>query len=442
MTSGDDTWYTPTGTGGGMGFRDEPFREIAGWKIHSQVGEGGFGRVYLAYKGDHRGALKVLRPDYVRQSHPDAFRESFESEAEILSQLHGPNTAQLIDADLSGYTPWLVTRFVPGDTLAYQVKFENPISGRAWWDVAHGLFSGLAEAHSRGIIHRDIKPSNVMRSADIPAIVIDFGIALLQNSSDRWNRAGTDVFQSPEQRNGLDLSTASDIYSAALTLLYVATKPQAPERKTFAKPEAPGVPFVEDIFDRSSSEAKFLSQALARDPAARPTAEQLVELSSFHSRFGDSGRRLHMAVPEPRPSYAPPEGHMSREVPTKFGFAIPKPAPRPTTWADVKSAVTSMLRVKPGQAAEFEWAHDGIAVSVFGLHTPHVMVEIRADDRLSSSKRDAMVAKGWAPPEEKDGDSWLLILSSGRTAQKRVSEAILEVIQDVFDAEPSIPERY
>jgi hypothetical protein len=425
-----------------MGFRDEQFREIGGWKIHSQVGEGGFGRVFLAYNGDRRGALKVLRPDYVRHSNPDAFRQSFESEADILAQLRGPHTAQLFDANLSGYTPWLVTRFVPGDTLAYQVKFENPVRGRAWWDLAHGLFSGLAEAHSRRIIHRDIKPSNVMRSADVPAVIIDFGIALFANSSDWWKRAGTDVFQSPEQRLGRELSTASDIYSAALTLLYVTTRPRTPERQEFTKAEAPGVPFVEDIFERSSSEAEFLRQALARDPSARPSAEELAELSAFHSRFGHSGQKIGMALPGPQLSLAPPGGVMSRGGPERFALALPARSPKTATWAQVKSAVMAMLRVKAGQAAHFGWVDDGVEVSAFGLHTPHVVLEIRSHHLVGSSQRDAMVARGWGPPEDADGDGWLLILPGGRSVFKEAGDALLEVTREVIRVAPSKPERF
>lgn len=424
-----------------MGFREEVVRDTGGWQIHSQVGAGGFGKVFLAYKGERRGALKVLRPDYVKHENPDAFRQSFESEAEILSKLRGPYTAELIESDLSGYTPWIATRFVPGDTLAYQVKYENPVRGRAWWDLAHGLFSGLAEAHGKGIIHRDIKPSNVMRSADVPAIVIDFGIALLASGNDTWKRAGTRLFQSPEQRNGDELTTASDVYSAALTLLYVTTKPDSRQREEFTKSEPPGVPFVDDVFDSQSSEAEFLRQALSLDPTQRPSADQLVELCSFHSRFGDVGapRKIPLALP---PNMSAPETIMSRGVPDMFSMEPPTRTVRPISWAQVESAVASLLRIKPGRAARVTWPDDGVKINVFGAHTDHVVVELSHP----FSSRDSVVrdlkATGWAPPDSAADSGWIFVVPGGRQATTEASKAVVEVLRDVLKIAPSKPERF
>lgn len=443
MTSGDDTWFTPAGGGGGIGgrgFREEPAREIGGWRIHALVGEGSFGRVFLAYKGQRRGALKVLRPDLVTHDNADAFRKSFESEAWILSQLGGANTAELIESDIAGYQPWLVTRFVPGDTLAYQVKFENPIRGRAWWDLAHGLFSGLAEAHSKGIIHRDIKPSNVMRSADVPAIIIDFGIALFASSVDIWNRAGTDKFQSPEQRNGADLTAASDIYSAALTLLYVRTKPTSRERKTFTQHDAPGVPFVDDVCERSSVEADVLRRALALDPASRPSAEKMVEMCAlWRARHGDEPVRLTMALPPV--SSAPPPGVMSHGLPEEIPMARPTKSARQVTWSQVESAVSRLLTIRPGQAARFRWDDGDIDVSVFGLHTEHIVVELQVSRHLDDATGEQLLSRGWAPPERAVGGSWLLVVPGGRKARIDVTKALIGVLRDVVTMAPSRPER-
>ena len=436
MTSRDDTWFTPVGGGeGAMGFRDEPLHEVGGWKISNLVGEGGFGRVFLAYKGERRGALKVLRPDYVNHSNAEAFRKSFESEADILSQLGGPNTAELIDADLSGYSPWLVTRFVPGDTLAYQVKFENPVRGRAWWNLAYGLFNGLAEAHSKGIIHRDIKPSNVMRSADVPAIIIDFGIALLASSADIWNRAGTAIFQSPEQRSGGELTLASDIYSAALTLLYVTTKPTSPERQAFTRHEVPGVPFVDDVFDRTSVEASFLRTALALDPSGRPSADQMVEMCGImRARERDS---VNMAVP--RQSSAPSRVFHLALPDSVFEMAVPRSRATEVTWSGVAATISRLLRVGPGQAARFGWLADDIEVSVFGLHTEHVVVEFCAPESHDRALSERMLGQGWAPPENAGRRNWLLVAPGGRTASARIGQAILGVVRDVLAISPSNP---
>lgn len=466
MTTDDTDWSNQFGAGETrMGFRDEPPAEIGGWRIHSLRGEGGFGRVYLAYKNNCQAAVKVLRPDYVEQPNAAAFRKSFESEVEILSRLKGDYTAGLIEADLDGYLPWIATKFVSGHTLSNQVKYGDPVRGNAWWLLTHAVFSGLAEAHELGIVHRDVKPSNVMRSIDIPAVLIDFGIARLLETHAEWDRAGTDSFSSPEQRRGDPLTPASDVYSAALTLLYASTRPRSAVREEFTRHEPPGVPFVEDVFDRSSPEAVLLRDALSTRPEARPSAEEMLVMSRtlcpdpYLLRARDIPVRFNLAVPR---SVAPPEPHdsefvMRRALPEdtfpsssheKFYLAVPSSAPqrfgrqeRTNTvgWEVVTKAVRRLVSVGPGQVAQLVFEEAEVEVNVFGLSTPYVLIEMRVPYDTESSRLDEVEKLGWAPPVNHVKQNWLLNVPGGKDVVTTVSNAVLNAVRDALGITPEKP---
>ncbi len=132
------------------------------------------GRVYLARSpGGRMVAVKVIHANLAEDT---AFRARFAREVAAARKVGGLFTAQVVDADLDGPIPWLVTAYVPGTSLSEAVEQQGPLPPQSVLALAAGLAEGLSAIHAAGVIHRDLKPSNVLLAQDGPRI-IDFGIS-------------------------------------------------------------------------------------------------------------------------------------------------------------------------------------------------------------------------------------------------------------------------
>jgi len=248
---------------------------LGAYRLLDRIGEGGMGVVYLARDLGHRTvALKVLRSSVAGD--PTA-RRRLAREVETMQRVHSPHVAEVIDADLTGEIPYIVTRFVPGRTLDDLVTECGPLRGPALAQLASGLADALVAVHAAGVVHRDVKPSNVMLVHDTP-VVIDFGIAQGPDATRLTMTGmfmGTPGYLAPEVIEGRPSSEASDVHAWGATVGYAATG-----RPPF------GTGSYETIFyrivngqaDLNGAPAPLiplLAAALARDPAYRPPAVQL-----------------------------------------------------------------------------------------------------------------------------------------------------------------------
>ena len=248
---------------------------LGAYRLLDRIGEGGMGVVYLARDLGHRTvALKVLRSSVAGD--PIA-RRRLAREVETMQRVHSPNVAEVIDADLTGEMPYIVTRFVPGRTLDDLVADCGPLRGPALAQLACGLADALVAVHAAGVVHRDLKPSNVMLVHDTP-VVIDFGIAQGPDATRLTMTGmfmGTPGYLAPEVIEGGPSSQASDVHAWGATVGYAATG-----RPPF------GSGSYESIFYRIVNGqadldgapvvmVPLLAVALARDPAYRPPAVQL-----------------------------------------------------------------------------------------------------------------------------------------------------------------------
>jgi hypothetical protein len=248
---------------------------LGAYRLLDRIGEGGMGVVYLARDLGHRTvALKVLRSSVAGD--PTA-RRRLAREVETMRRVHSPFVAEVIDADLTGEIPYIVTRFVPGRTLDDLVTECGPLRGPALAQLACGLADALVAVHAAGVVHRDLKPSNVMLVHDTP-VVIDFGIAQGPDATRLTMTGmfmGTPGYLAPEVIEGRPSSEASDVHAWGATVGYAATG-----RPPF------GTGSYETIFYRivngqadlggaPAALVPLLAAALARDPAYRPPAIQL-----------------------------------------------------------------------------------------------------------------------------------------------------------------------
>jgi serine/threonine protein kinase len=196
---------------------------IGPYRLIRRLGQGGMGVVYLAEGPERREvALKVLRPHV---AHDPTARARLEREATTLRRIDHPGVAGVLDYDLQGDRPYLVTRFIPGRPLDEQVDDRGPLTPQRWLPLAGCLAESLQAIHRAGVIHRDLKPGNVMMFNGKP-VMIDFGIA--QAADDlRLTQTGlvigTPGYLAPELIEGEMVSESADWWGWAATAAYAAT---------------------------------------------------------------------------------------------------------------------------------------------------------------------------------------------------------------------------
>ncbi|GGZ20260.1 hypothetical protein GCM10010387_11510 [Streptomyces inusitatus] len=251
---------------------------IAGFRLIGRLGAGGMGVVYLARSA--RGtlcAVKVIRAEHAADP---GFRARFRREAGIARLITGPGAVRVVDADPEAEEPWLATEFVPGPSLAEAVAAHGPLPEHTVRALGGGLAGTLAGAHEQGLIHRDVKPGNVLLALDGPRL-IDFGIArsagvTALTATDAM--IGTPGYLSPEQARlagSAEVGPAADVFSLGCVLAYALTG-----RRPFGTGMAAAIVFrtvheEPDLDGVPPGLLPLLRSALAKDPAARPTAREL-----------------------------------------------------------------------------------------------------------------------------------------------------------------------
>jgi eukaryotic-like serine/threonine-protein kinase len=226
----------------------EKLSTAKGWIIDQyrtirELGSGGMGTVLLAERADAQYAQQVAIK-LIRGFPSEDGKQRLRLERQILAQLDHPNIARLIGGgETPQGQPYLVMEYVDGVTLDTYLLQENPsLQTRLLQFTA--LLSAVAHAHRRLVVHRDIKPKNVLVRADGVVKLLDFGIAKLlefDGSSERQTstRAFSVGFSSPEQREGSQITVASDVYSLGQLLMAlmsgVATEKTQPDLFAIAR---------------------------------------------------------------------------------------------------------------------------------------------------------------------------------------------------------------
>jgi eukaryotic-like serine/threonine-protein kinase len=207
-------------------------RRIGPYQILQQIGVGGMGEVYSAFRADDQYrkevAIKLVRGGWDSQ----AVIARFKNERQFLASLDHANIARLLDGGTTeDGVPYFVMDLIEGRPITeYCERHQLPTSGRLRLFLE--VCSAVQYAHQRLIIHRDIKPGNILVTEEGIPKLLDFGIAKMVDANTvpataeptaTLFRALTPGYASPEQVNGEVITTASDVFSLGVVLYELLT---------------------------------------------------------------------------------------------------------------------------------------------------------------------------------------------------------------------------
>lgn len=357
------------------------------YTILKEIAAGGTATVFLAEDSvlKRKVALKKLHPHLLNR--PEMVKR-FEKEAVAVASLSHENVIRVFDYGREENGVFLAMEFIDGVSLeALLREAGGSLPCLAAMSLFRQLLDGLAAAHALGICHRDIKPSNVLVDKKGRVCIADFGIAFLSEETSITRTGsflGTPGYASPEQALGKTVTVQSDIFATGI-LFYRALSGRLPFPGD--TPHAILVSIMqkepEDLgrVNRRLSPglAGLVERMLAKEPAARPTAEQCAdELQAMASELGVllEAERVRRLVQDPI-AYAVEENRelagmylaRAREAKAK---AKPREAMKLYGWAEVfgggdeaiaKEATGYILGLRKG--TQRRWTFMGIGVGIF-----------------------------------------------------------------------------
>jgi serine/threonine protein kinase len=323
--------------------------QIGPYTTLGRLGRGGQGEVYLAADAEgNRVAVKVLR---VYWDPSGVLKRNLDRELVNARKVAQFVTAKVLDFDVTGDLPYIVSEYIEGLTLAEHVQENGPLKDSDLLQVAMQALTALEAIHQAGIIHCDFKPANIILGQG-GARVIDFGIAQALDSTHRVGEiAGTFPYMAPEQVANDPLTSAVDLFAWGSTMVFAATGEQAfpgDNREQVGQAiltQSPRLDRVEEPLLTS------VRASLLKDPERRPTAAQARKLLF--------GRR---AKPVARPS--PPMTPMTPMPPTRVESragapvaVVPAPEPENANTGKALAALIGAVVI----GAVMIWAIPGLS---------------------------------------------------------------------------------
>jgi serine/threonine protein kinase/Tfp pilus assembly protein PilF len=205
------------------------------YQVIEELGRGGMGRVYKAFdtKIKEKVALKLLKPEI---SADVQSIERFSNELRLARKISHRHVCRMFDLGEDHGTRFITMEYVPGEDLKSVLRMMGQLSSGQAVLVARQICEGLAEAHRLGVVHRDLKPQNIMIDREGNVRIMDFGIARslrVKGMTGAGVVIGTPEYMSPEQIEGQEVDSRSDIYSLGIILYEMMTGHVPFEGETF-----------------------------------------------------------------------------------------------------------------------------------------------------------------------------------------------------------------
>ncbi len=262
----------------------------------TELAEGGMGRVLRAF--DRRLGREVA----IKEVSDPGLQQRFEREVRITAKLQHPAIVPIYEAGrFPDGSAFYAMRLVPGRTLQDALAATTTLEGRlALLPHLRATVDAVAYAHARGVLHRDLKPANVLVGAFGETVVIDWGLATVDDEEASASMVaprvsspmlthigsvmGTPGFMSPEQAAGTEATPADDVYALGAILYMVLTgvppyldgRPRSPDELVAATVAGPPTP-IGVLASAAPPDLRAIAErAMARDRTQRfPTASEL-----------------------------------------------------------------------------------------------------------------------------------------------------------------------
>ncbi len=363
---------------------------VGPYRIIEQLGQGGMATVFQAYHAglDRFVAIKVMHPAFKQDP---TFLARFQREARVVAKLDHPNIVPIYDYAEHNGNPYLVMKFIEGETLKARLG-RGPLTRDEGLRIVDAVGKALGYAHTRGILHRDIKPSNILLCPDGAIYLADFGLARIAQAGESTLSnemlLGTPHYISPEQARGeRNLDAGTDIYSFGVVLYemvvgrvpFNADTPFSIIHDHIYTP----LPLPQKLNPKvPDSVQRILLKALAKDRADRyATADELA--ASFLKAV--SGPAAPRADAADTLVGGPPADAAATEVgpgARPSGATPPPPAPRPT----------GQPPGEPRKGRKWLWVAGGVALIALCLVLLVAVARNRPDGNSGLSPTEAAPA--------------------------------------------------
>src|SRR5579859_277617 len=199
-------------------------QQLGNYRIIGKLGEGGLATVYRAEQLNiqREVAIKILKT----KDGEDDFVKRLEREAATIAHLSHPHIVKLFDYGQENGITYLVTELIRGGSLANLIR-KGPLFPSEANRILQQLASALDHAHQEGIIHRDLKPHNILMDLNGNALLTDFGLARLVQTTTILTQSGmiigTPAYMAPEQWTGGIIDARTDVYALGVILFEMLT---------------------------------------------------------------------------------------------------------------------------------------------------------------------------------------------------------------------------
>jgi len=300
--------------------------KLGGCELLEEIGQGGMGVIYKARQLslDRIVAVKILAEHL---AHNPSFVERFQREARAIAKVNHPNILAVYDVACQDLRHFMIMELIDGGSLTELLDARGVLEP---WEAAGFILQaalGLECAAAANIIHRDVKPDNMMLTSRRVVKVSDFGLAKELDSTMTETQAvmGTPAYMSPEQCDGRDLDSRTDVYSLGGTFYRCVTGRLPFEAETamsmmYRHKHVPLTPPIQVIPTLPPALSEIICQMMAKDRAERflsmtEVARAIEAAQKSAAGAADPGKTAPPPPPPPPPAAEPAGGAPAFVVP-------------------------------------------------------------------------------------------------------------------------------